>query len=283
MSAVPGCGTPVSLMVPLIAVDGLTKRYDKFLAVDGLSFDVHAGEIFGLLGPNGAGKTSTLKMLAGVMAPTAGTITIDGVDAVMHPQAAKRVLGFLPQDTYAYEKLTGREFLHFVAEVRGIPLVDRRPLFDHWLNLFELTPDADKLIEGYSGGMLKKLLLIVTFLHDPPVLLLDEPTIELDPLTVRRVRRHIQDRATAGRAILLSTHVLEIAERLCDRIAIIYQGRICALGTMDELRAIYLPSGQGTLEDVFIQATGADIEEEAILEKLAEVQNEDLPVGPYEA
>ncbi|HYE79351.1 MAG TPA: ABC transporter ATP-binding protein, partial [bacterium] len=201
-------------MPPPIAVSGLTKRYDKFLAVDGLSFEVHAGEIFGLLGPNGAGKTSTLKMLAGVMAPTGGSILIDGIDAVANPQAAKREIGFLPQDPYAYEKLTGREFLHFIAEVRGMPLAERRPLFDHWFDLFELAKDADKLIEGYSGGMLKKLLLIATFLHDPPVLLLDEPTIELDPLTVRRVRRHIEDRAAAGRAVLLSTHVLEIAERM---------------------------------------------------------------------
>lgn len=247
-----------------LTVRGLTKQYDRFTAVDDIDFTVTGGEIFGLLGPNGAGKTTTLKMLAGVLPPTSGSITLDGLDVVADPQAAKRLMGYLPQDPFAYEKLTGREFLHFIAEVRGIPLARRGPLFDHWLNLFELNTDGDKLIESYSGGMIKKILLIATFLHEPPLLLLDEPTISLDPLTVRKVRRQLELRAAAGAAIILSTHVLEIAEKLCDRIAIIYQGKLCALGTMPELRQAWLGETPGTLEDIFLKATGAEVDDDTI-------------------
>ena len=257
-------------MQPAIEVSRLTKRYDKFVAVDGVEFQVFPGEVFGLLGPNGAGKTTTLKMLAGVLAPNEGSVRVAGVDTVAHPQLAKRQIGYLPQDLYAYEKLTGREFLHFIAEVRGIPIAQRAPLFKYWIERFNMETDADKLIEGYSGGMTKKLLLIATFLHDPPVLMLDEPTISLDPFTVRKVRTYLQNRARKGHAVLLSTHVLEIAEKMCDRIAIIYKGRICALGTMEELRAAWLEDGQGNLEDIFIAATGVEVDDFDILEHIDE-------------
>lgn len=253
-------------MAIALSVRNLTKRYDRFTAVEGIDFEVHGGEILGLLGPNGAGKTTTLKMLAGVMAPTAGEIRLGEIDVVRDPQEAKRWLGYLPQEPYAYEKLTGREFLHFIAEVRSIPVARRATLFEHWLTAFDLTKDADKLLESYSGGMLKKLLLIATLMHEPPVLLLDEPTISLDPLTVRKVRQQLELRAAAGSAIILSTHVLEIAEKLCDRIAIIYGGQLCALGTMPELQAAWLGDIPGTLEDIFLRATGAELDEGALPE-----------------
>jgi len=239
---------------PLIEMRQLVKRYGEKAAVDGVSLEVHAGEIFGFLGPNGAGKTTTIKVIVGLLQPTSGTVRVGGHDVQKEPLQAKASSGYVPDEPHLYPKLTGRELLRFVGNLYGVTgeQVERR--IDELLRLFDLAPAADDTIDSYSHGMRQKTALAAALVHDPKVLVLDEPTVGLDPKSARLIKDLLRQMAERGAAVFLSTHILEIAENMCDRIGIINQGRLIASGTMAELRS--LGKGESSLEDIFLSLTG---------------------------
>ena len=240
----------------MIQVEGLTKRYDGKDAVVDLSFSVGAGELFVFLGPNGAGKSSTIKMLTGQLPPTAGTASIAGRDVVRQPLALKRAIGYMAETPYLYDKLTGREFLHFMADVYGVRRAVRNARAVGLLRLFELEAAADVLIEAYSQGMRQKIALAGVLIHQPSVLFLDEPTNGLDPRSARVVKDVLRDICRRGATVFMTTHVLAVAEQMCDRVGILKDGRLITIGTLPELRAsVGMPTA--TLEDIFLHLTGA--------------------------
>ncbi len=245
----------------MIELEELTKRYGKFTAVDGINLTIPAGELYGLLGPNGAGKTTTMRMIAGILQPTSGTIRIAGINLRTRPLEAKSRLGFIPDRPYVYDKLTGAEFLRFVSGLygQGGPEIERR--IDELLELFELTPWKDELTESYSHGMRQKLIISSALVHRPEVIVVDEPMVGLDPKSARLLKDLLREFVARGGTVLMSTHTLEIAEAMCDRIAIVVAGRIAASGTMDELRA-QTSSGDATLEELFLKLTGGLAERE---------------------
>jgi ABC-2 type transport system ATP-binding protein len=239
----------------MIEVQQLVKRYGKFTAVNQLSFTVPRGTLFGFLGPNGAGKTTTMRMIAQILRPTAGEILIGGVPTWKKPQVIKQMIGYIPDRPYVYEKLTGAEFIRFVAALYGQegPAVERR--MNELLELFELTPWRDELTESYSHGMRQKLIIASAFAHRPEVIVVDEPMVGLDPRSARTLKDLFRAYVDRGGTILMSTHTLEVAEAMCDRIAIIHRGELLAEGTMAELRAKGA-SGDESLEAVFLRLTG---------------------------
>jgi ABC-2 type transport system ATP-binding protein len=239
----------------MIQVDRLSKRFGSFNAVDSVSFEVGKGEIVGLLGPNGAGKTTTMRMIAGILQPSAGSIRVAGIDIREDPIGAKSRLGFIPDRPFVYDKLTGAEFLRFVAGLYGQEgeVIDRR--IDELLELFELLPWRDELTESYSHGMRQKLIISSALLHRPEVIVVDEPMIGLDPKSARLLKDLLRQFVSRGGTVLMSTHTLEIAEAMCDRIAIVQGGKIVAAGTMDELR-IQTSTGDASLEELFLKLTG---------------------------
>lgn len=241
----------------MIELRDLSKTYGRFTAVDRLTLEVPRGELFGFLGPNGAGKTTTLRMIAGILQPTGGTVTIAGADIHQSPEAAKAKLGFVPDRPYVYEKLTGAEFLRFVAALYGQegPAVERR--MDELLDLFELAPWKDELTESYSHGMRQKLLLSSALVHRPEVVVVDEPMVGLDPKSARTLKDLLRAFVARGGTVLMSTHTLEVAEAMCDRIAIIHHGQLAAAGTMDDLRRTTASEGM-TLERLFLKLTGGE-------------------------
>jgi ABC-2 type transport system ATP-binding protein len=238
----------------LIQTQDLVKRFGEKTAVDQVTFQVAAGEVFGFLGPNGAGKTTTIKMIVGLLQPTSGSVKVAGFDLQEQPLQAKAVCGYLPDTPNLYPKLSARELLRFVGDLYEInnEQIERRS--KEMLNLFELADAADDPIDTYSHGMQQKTALASALLHDPQVLVMDEPTVGLDPRSARLIKDILRQLAERGAAIFLSTHILEIAERMCDRIGIIDEGKLIAVGTMQELRA----SGKGetSLEDIFLNLTG---------------------------
>jgi ABC-2 type transport system ATP-binding protein len=238
----------------LIETLDLTKRFGDKAAVDKVNLQVRAGEIFGFLGPNGAGKTTTIKMIVGLLQPTSGAVRVAGHDVQSEPLAAKAASGFVPDEPNLYTKLSARELLRFVGELYDVEpaVVDRR--IEELLRLFDLTAAADDLIDSYSHGMRQKASLAAALVHDPRVLVLDEPTVGLDPKSARLIKDLLRQLAQRGAAVFLSTHILEIAERMCDRIGIINRGGLVAVGTMDELRS--RGQGQASLEDIFLSLTG---------------------------
>ncbi len=238
----------------MIELRGLTKRYGSFTAVDGVSLTVPAGEIFGFLGPNGAGKTTTLRMIAGILQPSAGAVTIGGVDLARNPMKAKAKLGFIPDRPFIYEKLTGAEFLTFVAGLYGIDGEEIEGRSAELLGLFDLEEWADQLVESYSHGMRQKLIIASAFIHRPEVIVVDEPMVGLDPKAARILKDLFREFVKRGNTIMMSTHTLEVAESLCDRIAIIQFGKIRVLGTLAELRQSY--KGDTKLEEIFLALTG---------------------------
>ncbi len=238
----------------LIEADHLGKKYGQKVAVEDASFQVHAGEIFGFLGPNGAGKTTTLKMLVGLLKPSSGTARIAGFDIQTQPLQAKAVCGYVPDEPNLYAKLSARELLRFVGDLYRMDQAQVERRTDELLRMFDLAAAGDDLIESYSHGMQQKTSLAAALLHDPRVLILDEPTVGLDPKSARLIKDILRQFAERGAAIMLSTHILEIAERMCDRIAIINRGRLIAIGTLEELRA--LGKGETSLEDIFLELTG---------------------------
>ena len=241
----------------MIQLSRLTKRYGKFTAVDDLDLAVPAGELFGFLGPNGAGKTTTLRMLAGILEPSSGTVRISGVDMAQDPVRARALLGYIPDRPFIYEKLTGSEFLRFVAGLYGMEGAEVERRGRDLLALFDLEEWRDELVESYSHGMRQKLIISSALVHRPRVVVVDEPMVGLDPKSARTLRDLFRAYVERGNTVMMSTHTLAVAETMCDRIGIIQGGVIRALGTMDELRASAVTGAEG-LEDIFLKLTGED-------------------------
>jgi ABC-2 type transport system ATP-binding protein len=239
----------------VIRLTDLVKRYGNFAAVDGIHLQVARGELFGLLGPNGAGKTTTIRMIAGILRPTAGTVEVGGINIQTHPLEAKHRMGYIPDRPFVYDKLTGGEFLRFAAALYGQegPTVERR--IDELLELFELSPWKDELTESYSHGMRQKLIISGALVHRPAVIVVDEPMVGLDPKSARLLKDLFRQFVDRGGTVLMSTHTLEVAEQMCDRIAIVYKGKVAAHGTMEELRR-QTASGDMSLEGLFLKLTG---------------------------
>jgi ABC-2 type transport system ATP-binding protein len=239
----------------LIRLIHLIKRYGKFTAVDDIDMVVPSGELFGFLGPNGAGKTTTFRMIAGILRPTSGTVEIGGIDINRSPLEAKARLGFIPDRPFVYDKLTGGEFLRFAAALYGQqgPAVERR--IDELLELFELARWKDELTESYSHGMRQKLIISGALVHRPEVIVVDEPMVGLDPKSARLLKDLFRQFVDRGGTVLMSTHTLEVAETMCDRIAIVHSGKIVAQGTMSEVQAQTASEDLG-LEDLFLKLTG---------------------------
>lgn len=242
---------------PVLHLDKVRKEYGGFTAVHGLDLEVPRGEIFGFLGPNGAGKTTTIRMVAGVLKPTSGRVLIDGVDLGAEPGRAKAKVGYIPDRPFLYEKLSGVEFLRFVAALWGREGSEIERRIDRFLELFLLEPWKHELIESYSHGMRQKLLISSAFLHDPALIVVDEPMVGLDPRAARLLKDLLRTYVKGGGTIFLSTHTLEVAQALCDRIAILREGQVIALGTMAELRRQADAGGAG-LEEIFLKVTGGE-------------------------
>lgn len=250
----------------MIELVDLTKRYGDTLAVDRLNLHVPSGEIFGFLGPNGAGKTTTIRMMMGLLQPTAGRVVLGGADLAADPLAAKALCGFVPDRPHVYEKLTGSEYLDFAARLYSLPESVRTARRDRFLEVFDLAAWGDELIEGYSHGMKQRLVMASALMHEPQLLIVDEPTVGMDPRGARLLKRIFRDTAARRATVFMSTHSLEVAEELCDRVGIIYKGNLIALGTVDELRAKAGSHADSNLESIFLRLTGG--EEEASLEAL---------------
>lgn len=247
----------------MIELINLTKRYGNITAISNINLTIPDGQFFGFLGPNGAGKTTTIKTIVGLLKPTSGTVKVEGFDVQKDPIRAKRVVGFIPDKPFIYEKLTGREFLRFVAglyEVNGNEVGKR---IDQLLEMFELIDWKDELIESYSHGMRQKIVMSSALLHQPKVIVVDEPMVGLDPKGARQVKKIFKELCAQGTTIFMSTHTLEIAEQMCDYIAIIQKGTIIAQGTISELRII-ARTGLTKLEDIFLELTGGQEMKEVI-------------------
>lgn len=241
---------------PLLQVHNLSKDFGSFTAVNDISLEVTAGEIYGFLGPNGAGKTTTIKMMAGLLLPTAGEIFIANKKLSEQPSLCKNQTGYIPDRPYLYEKLTGSEYLGFVASLYSIGTTNWQQEAEQYFDLFDLTEWKDHLIEGYSHGMRQKLIMTSTFMLNQPLIIVDEPMIGLDPKSARIVKELFKAKAKNGTGIFLSTHSMEIAEELCDRIGIIVRGSVKANGSMSELRS-QANNSSTNLEDIFLELTGA--------------------------
>jgi ABC-2 type transport system ATP-binding protein len=236
----------------VIHFEGVTKRFGALTAVQDLTLKVPSGELFGFLGPNGAGKTTTIRMATGMLRPTAGTIHVAGYDVYKQGEAARALLGYVPDQPYIYEKLTGREFLFFVADLYRVERTTASRRADELLHIMDLTEYADQLVESYSHGMRQKLVIASVLIHEPQVLFLDEPTTALDPHSARLVKEILRALCDRGATVFMTTHVMEIAERMCDRVAITNRGHVVAIGTMNELRRM---GGQESLESIFLSLT----------------------------
>ena len=242
----------------MIELVHLTKRYGATLAVDDLSVHVEAGEIFGFLGPNGAGKTTTIRMMMGLLRPTSGEVFLGGHDLAREDIAAKRLCGFVPDRPHMYEKLTGAEFLDFVAGLYSVSPVVAARRRDDLLEMFDLTQWATELVESYSHGMKQRLVMAAALIHAPRLLIVDEPMVGMDPRGTKLLKRTFRQLARDGVTIFMSTHSLEVAEETCDRIGIIHQGQLIAVGTLDELRRQAGAHSNSKLESVFLKLTGGE-------------------------
>ncbi len=237
---------------PLLRLERLSKRFDARPAVDDLSLDVEPGEIYGLIGPNGSGKTTTVKMATGLYRPTAGRVLVGGIDLHREPERAKRLLGYIPDEPFAYERMSGREFLHLIGELWGVPASVRAPRIDELVDLFEIGAILDAYVEHYSRGNRQKLAIIGALLHAPRVLVVDEPIVGLDPESAVRARELLRAFARDGGAILVCTHTLTFAEAVCGRIGLLRNGRLVAEGDLATLRA-RAAAPDGSLEDLYLR------------------------------
>jgi ABC-2 type transport system ATP-binding protein len=245
----------------MLKLVNVSKKYSGAtnFAVHGLDLEVRHGEIFGFLGPNGAGKTTTIKMIVGLLQQDQGTITVNGFDTRRNPIEAKRSIGFVPDNPNLYEKLTGIEYLDFVADAYGVSVQERQKRIAHYLAMFGLEGAVGDLIQSFSHGMQQKLALTGALLHDPELFILDEPMVGLDPKSAHLFKELMRDHADKGRTVFFSTHVLEVAERLCDRVGIIHNGRLIACGTLQELRESR-KAQDSTLERLFLELTAEEEE-----------------------
>ena len=247
-----------------IVCQNLTKRFGGLTAVNNMNLSVQEGELFGFLGPNGAGKTTTIRMITGLIHPTEGTAIVGGYDIRTQPLEAKSVFGYIPDNPFLYEKLTGREFLSFMADLYKVKLTDRARRIDDLLRLFALETKGDELIQGFSRGMRQKIALAGALIHTPQIIFLDEPTVGLDPQSARTMQDILKELCRRGTTVFISTHILDIAERMCDRVAIVNKGCLIAQGTMEELRATVRKHPEGdapdtepmSLEDIFFELSG---------------------------
>ena len=214
----------------MLSVQNVKKSYGNTDAVKEVSFEIKPGEILGFLGPNGAGKTTTIKMCCGLLIPDHGAITIENFDMAKSPESAKRLLGYVPDEPFLYDKLTGRQFLDFVSEIYAVAPADFEERLNEWLEALDMVEKIDELIGSYSRGMKRKIALMAGMIHNPKVLLLDEPTLGLDAVSAKKSKEIIRKMAKQGTAVLLTTHVMEIAEQICDRIAVISHGKIIEIG-----------------------------------------------------
>lgn len=240
----------------MIKTNNLTKRFGAKVAVSQLTLDINEGEFFCFLGPNGAGKTTTIKMLTGLMRPTEGTASIGEFDVKRDPEKAKRLVGYIPDQPFLYDKLTGREFMRFVAGLYTLTEDHLDERSQELLDTFEIGKVADQLIENYSHGMRQKLSFASCFLHEPRVVIVDEPWVGLDPKNIRFVKDYLKAHTRNGLTVFMSTHSLSIAEEVADRVGIIHQGKLLHLGTVEEIKD--LAEHPGTLEDVFLKLTEED-------------------------
>jgi ABC-2 type transport system ATP-binding protein len=238
----------------MIEFDKVTRNYGNKVAVDGLSLTIRPGELFALLGPNGAGKTTTIRMLTGLLRPTTGAVRVCGHDLVSDARRATRSIGYVPDEPFLYDKLSGREFLEFVAEMRGMDQSTRNQVIERECRQFDLEDFVDDLTETYSHGMKQRVVFAAAMLHDPPVLVIDEPMVGLDPRSVRVVKDRLRVQAGAGTTVFMSTHTLAVAEEIADRIGIMDHGGLFFLGTVGELQR-ELASRHTSLEPLFLELT----------------------------
>jgi len=252
----------------MLRLEGVVKRYGSFTAVGGVDLVVPRGRVFGFLGPNGAGKTTTIRMVAGVLQPSEGRILIGGDDLAADPMAAKARIGYIPDRPYLYEKLSGGEFLRFVAGLWGKDGREIEKRADQLLELFSLVPWKDELIESYSHGMRQKILISSALVHRPEMIVIDEPMVGLDPRSARLLKDLLRAYVAQGGTVFLSSHTLEVVEVLCQDIAIIDRGRIIAHGSLDELRSQAHAGESAHLEDIFLRVTG----DEAMADVVASIR-----------
>ena len=240
-------------MIELIHV---SKKYGGKLAVNDLSLTVQGGELFAFLGPNGAGKTTTIKMMCGLLFPTSGSIRIAGFDLDTQGPQARKHISFVPDTPFLYEKLTGREVLHFIADMYGMS-ADKTSRIEEMINLFTLHGFVDDLTQHYSHGMRQRTVFAAALLHQPRVLIVDEPTVGLDPRSIRLLKDVLRNETKRGATVFLSTHSLDVAQELADRIGVIHQGKLISCGTLDELR--HEADHKGSLEEVFLKLTEEEV------------------------
>ena len=239
----------------MIELVNVSKSYNrgKIKAVDNLTLTVKPGEIFGFLGPNGAGKTTTIKMIVGLLRPDAGRVSVEGLDVATDPLRAKQFTTYVPDYPAVYDRLTGLEYLNFIGDVYGVPKEARLERINRWLKIFELAPVVTSPIQSYSHGMKQKIVLTAALLPAPRVMILDEPLVGLDPRAAYQLKDLFREHCEQGKTLLFSTHIMEVAEKLCDRIGIIHKGQLIACGTMEELKA--LGRTEQSLESIFLELT----------------------------
>lgn len=241
----------------MIVLDNVTKRFGSTVAVDHLSLTVSRSQIYGFLGPNGAGKSTTIRMLAGLLQPDSGNILLNQILLSEKPVDVKQLLGYIPDQPFLYERLTGREFLGFVARIYRLEPAAAARQINYYLKLFQLEAVADCLLQEYSHGMRQKIVMSSAFIHEPLIYLIDEPMVGLDPKSARIVKQILREQCQAGATVFLSTHTLDIAEELCDRIGIIHHGTLIASGTLDQLRHM-AAAESSKLNDIFLRLTEDD-------------------------
>lgn len=240
----------------MLRIESLTKRYKEKVAVDSLSLHIRPGEIYGFIGHNGAGKTTTLKAICGILRPDEGEIFVDGISVMKDALEAKKRLAYIPDNPDLYEFLTGQRYLEFISDVYGIEASVREERIEKWSSTFELKKDISQPISSYSHGMKQKLAVISALIHEPKLIIMDEPFVGLDPRAAHILKVTMREMCDAGAAIFFSTHVLDVAEKLCGKVAIIKSGKLIASGTMDEVR------GDASLEEVFLELTDKSSSEE---------------------
>jgi len=241
----------------MIELRNLTKMFGNIVAVNQLNLSVSKGEIFGFIGPNGAGKTTTLKIMSGILAPTEGSVMIDGINMARQPEKAKQRMGYIPDRSFLYEKLTGMEFLRFTADLFGVEDGLFKEKSESLLKKFSIYDWRDELIESYSHGMKQRLIISAALLHEPKVLIIDEPMVGLDPAGIRMIKILFRDLAKKGTTLFMSIHTLSVAEDVCDRIGVIHKGKLIAIGTVEDLKDSARVE-EGDLEKVFLILTEGD-------------------------